>query len=92
MPTNPSYSMMHSLQDSFSIVLYSKTNDTELSPEMCSHQKIEVRLILPEHMVLIWNESTCHGGAKSRTTTHVDNNNQLTTNAHHFDMRFFGYI
>ena len=33
-PTTPSYSMMHSLQDDLSIVLYSKTHDTESSPEI----------------------------------------------------------
>ena len=82
--------MMHSLQDYFSIVLYSKTHDTELSPEMCLHQKTAIRLILPEWMVFIWKESAYHGCAKSGTTPHIDDNNQVITNEHRFDMRFFG--
>ena len=80
--------MMHSQQDGFSIVLYSKTHDTDLSPEMHLHQEMVVRLISPEHMVLIWNEATYHGGTKSRTTTHVDDNYQMITNTHRFDMGF----
>ena len=67
--------MMHSLQYGVSIVLYSKTNDTELPPEMCLHQKIALRLILPENMVLIWNESTYHDGTKSGTTPPSFDNN-----------------
>ena len=67
--------MMHSLPDGFSVVLYSKTHNTELSREIHLHQKMVVKLILSEWMVIIWNKSTYHGGAKSRTNTHVDDNN-----------------
>ena len=92
MPANPSYLMMHSLQYGFLIVLYSKINDTELSIDMHLHRKMEVRLTLSEWMIFIWNESTYHGGAKSRTTPHVDDNNQMIKNTHRFDMKFWGYI
>ena len=78
MPTNPSYSLMHSLEEGFSILMYSGTHRTKLRPDMCMHKYSAVRIILPPWMAIIWHESLFHAGAKCR--------NGLQ------DMRYFSYI
>ena len=77
MPTKPSYSSMHSLEDGFSILMYSGTHQLKLRPDMCLHKYNNVGIILLELMSIIWHESLSHAGAKSRDTQ---------------DMRFFLYM
>ncbi len=78
MPPNPSYSLMHSLKDGFSILMYSGTHRAILRGEMCMHKYNAVRIILPEWMAIIWHESLFHADAKSRDGLQ--------------DMRLFYYI
>lgn len=47
-----SYSMMHSLEEGYQIVMYSCTRNTDLS-KMCVSHNSSVRLILPEAMAVI---------------------------------------
>ena len=77
MPTTPSFSLMHSLEDGFSILMYSGSHRVRLNPTTCLHNYNAVRIILPEWMAIIWHESLFHAGAKSRDTA---------------DMRFFSYV
>jgi hypothetical protein len=78
MPPKPSYSLMHSLKEGFSMLLYSGTHRAKLRPDMCMHKYNAVRIILPEWMAIIWHESLFHAGAKSRDGLQ--------------DMRLFSYI
>ena len=78
MPPKPSYSLMHSLKDGFSILMYSGSHRTKLCKAMCMHKYNAVRIILPEWMAIIWHESLFHAGAKSREGLQ--------------DMRLFSYI
>ena len=78
MPPKPSYSLMHSLQEGFSILMYSNTHRTKLRRDMCMHKCNTVRIILPEWMAIIWHESLFHAGVKFRDGLH--------------DMRLFSYI
>lgn len=78
MPPKPSYSLMHSLKDGFSILMYSGTHRAKLSGDMCMHKYNAVRIILPEWMAIIWHEALYHAGAKSREGLQ--------------DMRLFSYI
>ena len=78
-PENPSYSMMHSLENTgFSIVLFTGTHRG--FPNSTVHRNRSVRLILGADMICIWNEGTMHSGAKSR----VDKNGDVMA-----DNRFF---
>ena len=82
MPTTPSYSLMHSLREGFSIVMYSGTHRVNLEDEsLHMHKSNGVRIHLPPWMCIIWHESLYHSGAKSRDTPHYQ-----------ADMRFFAYI
>ena len=78
MPTTPSFSMMHALKERFQILMYSGSHRVKLSPERCLHNRNAVRIILPEHMAIIWHESLFHAGAKSRPDLE--------------DLRFFSYV
>ena len=78
MPTTPSFSMMHALKDGFQILMYSGSHRVKLSPERCLHNLNAVRIVLPEHMAIIWHESLFHAGAKSRQGLE--------------DLRFFSYV
>ena len=64
---NPSYSMIHILEDGFSIMMYSCTHDTK-NFNGCVHRKYAIMLTLNKAMKLIWNESLYHSRAKSRQT------------------------
>ena len=77
MPTTPSYSIMHSLEDGFSVLMYSGSHRVRLNPNICLHKYNAVRIILPEWMAIIWHESLFHAGTRSRNTE---------------DMRFFSYV
>ena len=79
MPPNPSYSLMHSLKDRFSIVMYSGTYRLNLRPDMCMHKYNAVRIILPEWMAIIRHESLFYTGVKFR-------------NGPQHDMRLFSYV
>ena len=81
MPPTPSYSIMHSLKDGFSIMMYSGSHRVNLRSGLCLHSNNSVRIILPEWMAIIWHEALYHGGAMSRTNPEVM-----------IDMRFFAYI
>ena len=59
MPKTPSYSTMHSLKEGFSILMYSGSHRVKLSPSLCLHHCNAVKLILPEWMMIIWQESLC---------------------------------
>ena len=64
---NPSFSMMHSLSQGFSIMLFSATHKTKARRGML-HKPNAVRLVLGPDMVLIWHERTYHCGTRSRLT------------------------
>ena len=78
MSDHPSYSLMYSFREGFSIIIYSCTHNTNLFPEICLHQNTKVRLILPEWMVVSWDKSLYNCEAKSGETPRHQN-----------DMRFF---
>ena len=65
-PTQPSYSLMHSLEGGFSILMYSGTHRLNLGPDMCLHKYNAVRIILSEWMATIWYESLFYAEAKFR--------------------------
>jgi len=83
MPTCPSYSIMHSLHEGFSIVMYSGSHRVNLRSGFCLHKRCGIRIILPKWMAIIWHESLFHAGGKSRTREWI-----ITLE----DMRFFGYV
>jgi hypothetical protein len=83
MPTCPSYSIMHSLDEGFSIVMYSRSHCVNLRSGFCLHKRNGIRIILPKWMAIIWHESLYHAGGKSRTRHWT-----ITLQ----DMRFFGYL
>ena len=63
---NPSYSMMHALEDSFSLVIYNGgTHDTNMF-NGCVHWNHAVRLTLKKGKGAMWHETLYHSGAKSR--------------------------
>ena len=64
MPSRPSFSMLHSFSQGFSIVLYSRSHKVDLSPNMCLHKDCAVRLVLGPEMVVIWHEGLYPSGAK----------------------------
>ena len=49
---NPSYSMMHSLEDGFSTMMYSCTYETAMG-DGCVHMKYAVRLILTKRIAVM---------------------------------------
>ena len=83
MPSRPSFSMMHSLEDGFSIVMYSHSHHVNLGHGCRLHDRCGIRIILPKWMAIIWHEGVLHSGARSRT-----GEGDLTLE----DMRFFAYI
>ena len=42
MPPKPSYSLMHLLEERFSILMYSGTHRTKLRPDMCIHNIMQL--------------------------------------------------
>ena len=52
---NPSYSMMHVLEDGFSIVMYICTYD-DIMTIGCVHRNHAARLILKKGMGIMWHE------------------------------------
>ena len=83
MPSRPSFSMMHSLEDGFSIVMYSHSHRVNLESGCPLHDRCGIRIILPKWMAIIWHEGLLHSGARSR-----DGTLGLPLE----DMRFFAYI
>ena len=81
MPSRPSYSMLHSFSEGFSIVLYSRSHKVDISPNIALHKDCAVRLVLGPEMVVIWHEGLYHSGAKSRNTPEAQT-----------DRRFFAYL
>ena len=75
------YSMMHSLINVFSLVLFTGTHRG--FPNSTVHRNRSVRLTLGADMICIWNEGTMHSGAKSR----MDKNGDVMA-----DNRFFSYV
>ena len=63
MPKIPSYSIMHSLREGFSILMYSGSHRVKLSPSLCLHHCNAVKIILLKWMMIIWHESLYHAGA-----------------------------
>ena len=45
-PLIPAYSLIHSLEEQLSILIYTYTHNTRLTPEMCLHFNMAVILIL----------------------------------------------
>ena len=69
MPTKPSYSIMHSLKQGFSIVIFSGIHRVNLDDSsLRMHKGDRVRLHLPPWMCLVWYESLYYSGEKSRDT------------------------
>ena len=62
---NHLYSMMHVLEDGFSIMMYGGTHDTNMF-NGCVHRKHAVRLVLNNGIGVMRHESLYHSGAKSR--------------------------
>ena len=79
-----SYSIMHSLHDIFSIVIYSCTHNIWLSP-LIIHYNNDV-LILPKGKSVMWDETLFNSGAKSRDI--ITDSNQLVPEE---DMQVFSY-
>ena len=77
----PSFSVMHSLSDGFSIVLFSNTHNIQQEPYLV-HQSMGIRLVLKLGMSLIWNGFLLHCGGKSKV-----NEDGL----HLCDTRWFNY-
>ena len=77
----PSFSVMHALQDGFSLVLFSNTHNNQQKPYTIN-RSMGLRLKLKDGMTLIWNGYLLHCGAKSRTT--IDG-------IHLNDTRWFNY-
>ena len=75
--------MMHSLEDGFSIVMYSHSHRVNLRSGCCLHDRSRIGIILHKWMVIIWHEGLLHGGTKSR-----DGEYALTLE----DVQFFAYI
>ena len=61
----PFHSMMHALEDSFSIVMYSGTHDNSMLND-CVHRNHDFSLILKKGMGVMSYEALSHSGAKSR--------------------------
>ena len=61
----PSYSMIHALEDSFIIMMYSVTHDNIMTTG-CVHRNHAIKLILRKGMGGMWHERLYQSGAKSR--------------------------
>ena len=61
---NPSYSMMHALEDGFSIMMYSCTHVTKMC-NGCVQRKNALRLILNKGMGVMWHKLLYHSVTKS---------------------------
>ena len=66
MPLRPSYSLLHSFSEGFSIVLYSRSHRV-VQPNLKFHRNNGIRLILPSHMCLIVHEKLFYSMTKSRS-------------------------
>ena len=53
---NPSYSMMHAVEEKFSIMMYICTHETKMW-NSCVYRKHDIRLIFAKEMVAMWHES-----------------------------------
>ena len=84
---NTSYSMMHSLVDGFSIILYLGTHKG-LSKDK-HHRNDAVRLVLGNDMVVLWHEGLLHSGARSRAMT---TDGTGISEAIRKDLRLFSYV
>ena len=84
---NVSYSMMYSLADGFSIILYTGTHKG-LSKDRY-HRNDAVRLILGHDMVVVSHEGLLHSGARSRAMT---TDGTGISEAIRKDIRFFSYV
>ena len=78
----PSYSMMHSLEEGMSIIMYSCTYNAPAVP-FSIHCDQGIRLLLPPDCTLFWHQATLHCGARSRINS---------IGQHKDDMRLFAYI
>ena len=67
MPTAPSFSMMHSLEEGFQIVMWSCTHNHKLGTDFKVHRNSKIRFIMPKNMGIMWHEALFHGGSKSRS-------------------------
>ena len=85
-PTKPSYSMMHSLEDCFQTVMYSCTHNTRVDGQLKIHKNHAIRLILAPAMTVIWNEATLYSASKSRE--YITDASIVRT---HEDMHLFNY-
>ena len=61
----PSYSMMHALEDGFSIAMYSGTHDN-IMINSCVHINHAVKIILKKGQGVMWHEALYHSGDKSK--------------------------
>ena len=82
MPATPSFSIMHSLREGFSIHMYSGSHRVNIHEWLQMHHPNAIEIILPPWMMIIWHEALFHAGAKSRGT-------QEGTQE---DLRFFSYV
>ena len=73
----PSYSMIHSLTDSCSIVLYTSTHGGATNHVPLCRNAV-VRLILGPYMIVMWRENVLHSGAKSRSKNASKTNRQAS--------------
>ena len=78
---NASYSMMHSFEEGFFIVLYTGTRSGLVNALI--HRNHAVRLILGNDTVMIWNEILLHLGTRIRVNAGGDEGTFKV------DMRFF---
>ena len=85
-PTKPSYSMMHSLEDCFQTVMYSCTHNTRVDGQLKIPKNHAIRLILAPAMTVIWNEATLYSASKSRE--YITDASIVRT---HEDMHLFNY-
>ena len=64
---HPSFSVMHTMSDGFSIKSWSATHST--APEEGQlHQQNCVRIVVPPDMILVWHQRLFHAGARCRLT------------------------
>ena len=61
---NASYSIMHSFEESFSIILYTGTHSS--FENALIHRNHAIRLIFGNGMVVIWYKKLLHSGSKKR--------------------------
>jgi len=66
LPTKPSYSMMHSLEQGFQIGRYSCTHSTRADGQLIIHKNHATILILAPGMTVIWDKATLYSASKSK--------------------------